>query len=84
MGQYAFLNFPGIDLLEWHPFSISSGPDETTLEVHIKGLGNHTQKLVEKAKTKSQLWMRVDGPYGNQKINHRRFPVVFLCAGGIG
>jgi predicted ferric reductase len=28
--------------------------------------------------------MRVDGPYGNQKLNYRRFPNLLLVAGGIG
>lgn len=35
-GQYVFLNFPSINFLEWHPFSVSSGPHEMTMECHIK------------------------------------------------
>jgi len=84
VGQYMFVNFPGISLLEWHPFSISSGPDETTMEIHIKGLGDHTKKLIEAAKTNASLLIRTDGPYGNLKLNYRRFPIFFLAAGGIG
>ncbi len=37
VGQYIFVNFPGISMLEWHPYSISSGPEERTIEIHIKG-----------------------------------------------
>ncbi len=37
VGQYVFVNFPGVSLLEWHPYSVSSGPDEQTIELHIKG-----------------------------------------------
>jgi len=84
VGQYMFVNFPTIDPLEWHPFSVSSGPDETTVEIHIKGLGDHTRKLVNVAKEKEAIWIRSDGPYGNLKINYRRFPVFLLAAGGIG
>jgi len=83
-GQYYFLNFPQIDVFEWHPFSVSSGPDEDIIEVHIKALGDHTTKLVNLAKSKNSLWVRTDGPYGNPKFNYRRFSTVVLCAGGIG
>jgi len=84
IGQYMFINFPSISPLEWHPFSISSGPDEVEIEVNIKGLGDHTKKLVEYAHQSQFLWVRTDGPYGDPKFNYRRFPVLFLCAGGIG
>jgi predicted ferric reductase len=84
VGQYVFLNFPTLSPLEWHPFSVSSGPDEKTLEVHIKGLGDHTKQIVSAAKVKASMWVRVDGPYGNLKLNYRRFPVFLLAAGGIG
>ena len=103
VGQYVFVNFPTLGLLEWHPYSskliiffsnfvscliqsylVSSGPDETTLEIHVKGLGDHTQKLVQLAAEKPSFWVRVDGPYGHLKLNYRRFPVLVLVGGGIG
>jgi len=83
-GQYLFVNFPSLSLLEWHPFSVSSGPDERILEFHIKGLGDHTQKLIAAAMKKEQMWVRTDGPYVNLKLNYRRCPVLILVAGGIG
>jgi len=43
-----FVNFPSIDPLQWHPFSISSSPEEDEVEFHIRGLGNWTKKLVSK------------------------------------
>jgi len=84
VGQYVFLNFPSISMLEWHPFSLSSGPDERSIEVHIKGLGQHTKKIVDSATKKQNIYVRVDGPYGNLHLNYRRFPAVLLVAGGIG
>eukprot|EP01114_Cavostelium_apophysatum_P023357 TRINITY_DN876_c0_g1_i1.p1 TRINITY_DN876_c0_g1~~TRINITY_DN876_c0_g1_i1.p1 ORF type:complete len:1084 (-),score=247.29 TRINITY_DN876_c0_g1_i1:17-3268(-) len=83
-GQYVFLNFPTVSLLEWHPFSVSSGPDEITGECTIKSLGNFTTALINKAKDSQHLWIRVDGPYGNLNMNYRRFPVLALFSGGIG
>ena len=36
MGQYAFINIPMISPLEWHPFTISSGPYQRQTTFHIK------------------------------------------------
>jgi len=83
-GQYVFANFPQISLLEWHPFSISSGPDEITLELHIRSLGDHTKLIQEKAEKSAVIWIRVDGPYGNLGLKLRRFPNIVLASGGIG
>jgi len=84
VGQYVFVNFPTLGLFEWHPFSVSSGPEERTVEIHIKALGDHTRKLVDVAKGKENMWIRVDGPYGNHRINYRRFHSLVLVSGGIG
>jgi len=84
VGQYVFVSFPRISFFEWHPFSVSSGPDEITGEIHIKGLGDHTNKLVDFCDSKRRLWMRVDGPYGGHSINYRRYPNLMLVAGGVG
>jgi respiratory burst oxidase len=65
VGQYVFLNFPQVSFLEWHPFTLASGPDEEHLEVMIKGLGDYTKKLMVIAEKSGdhQLLIRVDGPY---------------------
>jgi len=84
IGQYVFINFPTISLLEWHPFSLSSRPHEDTLETHVKGLGNHTKKLIKMAQEKQHLWIRVDGPYGHIHMNYRQSNVLVLACGGIG
>lgn len=35
-GQYLFINCPSIAKLEWHPFTISSAPEEDYFSVHIR------------------------------------------------
>ena len=88
VGQYYFVNFPSISMTEWHPFSVSSGPEEKDIELHIRALGDHTTEIVDYAKTckknKEQTWIRFDGPYGCQDFNYRRYPVLLLVGGGIG
>lgn len=35
-GQYLFLQCPAVSATEWHPFTISSSPEERTFSVHIR------------------------------------------------
>jgi len=84
IGQYVFMNFPGFSLLEWHPYTLSSGPNEDTAEVHIKGLGDHTKQFIEKAANKDQMYVRIEGPYGKFNLNYKRYPSVILVGGGVG
>nr|GME16654.1 respiratory burst oxidase homolog protein E-like isoform X1 [Ipomoea batatas] len=44
-GQYIFLQCPMISPFEWHPFSITSAPDDDNLSVHIRTVGDWTQEL---------------------------------------
>ncbi|XP_050228786.1 respiratory burst oxidase homolog protein A-like [Mercurialis annua] len=44
-GQYMFVQCPAVSPLEWHPFSITSAPDDDYLSVHIRELGDWTQEL---------------------------------------
>uniref|UniRef100_A0A8C8AA74 NADPH oxidase 5 n=1 Tax=Otus sunia TaxID=257818 RepID=A0A8C8AA74_9STRI len=47
-GDYVYLNIPAIASYEWHPFTISSAPEQQeTLWLHIRSLGQWTNKLYE-------------------------------------
>uniref|UniRef100_A0A8C3UQG1 NADPH oxidase 5 n=1 Tax=Catharus ustulatus TaxID=91951 RepID=A0A8C3UQG1_CATUS len=47
-GDYVYLNVPAIAAYEWHPFSISSAPEQPeTLWLHIRARGQWTTKLYE-------------------------------------
>ncbi|NWR39537.1 NOX5 oxidase, partial [Tachuris rubrigastra] len=73
-GDYVYLNVPAIASYEWHPFSISSAPEQPeTLWLHIRSLGQWTNRLYEyfqqlessspepKPPGKSQSWAQVGG-----------------------
>lgn len=66
LGQYMFVNFTELGWSEWHPFSVSSGPREEFIELHIKALGDHTKAIVELAAKceheSRQSRIRVNGP----------------------
>ncbi|KAM9374915.1 NADPH oxidase 5-like [Phaethornis superciliosus] len=47
-GDYIYLNIPAIATYEWHPFTISSAPEQPeTLWLHIRSLGQWTHKLYQ-------------------------------------
>ncbi|XP_062091821.1 respiratory burst oxidase homolog protein B-like isoform X2 [Humulus lupulus] len=44
-GQYIYIKCPAISRFEWHPFSLTSTPDDKYLSVHIRTLGDWTRQL---------------------------------------
>jgi predicted ferric reductase len=82
VGQYVFLNFPGINLLEWHPFTLADSPKESHHEVYIKNLGDHTEHIFDHVTDKN--WIRVDGPYGHWKLAPQGYSHILFVCGGIG
>lgn len=47
-GDYIFVNIPAIATFEWHPFTISSAPEQgDAISLHIRVVGHWTRKLYE-------------------------------------
>nr|XP_054765174.1 NADPH oxidase 5-like [Lytechinus pictus] len=47
-GEYIYVNIPTIASHEWHPFTISSAPEQQEfLSLHIRSLGHWTKRLYE-------------------------------------
>ncbi|CAA7396022.1 unnamed protein product [Spirodela intermedia] len=44
-GQYMFVNCAAVSPFQWHPFSITSAPEDDYLSVHIRTLGDWTRQL---------------------------------------
>uniref|UniRef100_A0A8C0AI25 NADPH oxidase 5 n=1 Tax=Bos mutus grunniens TaxID=30521 RepID=A0A8C0AI25_BOSMU len=50
-GDYLYLNIPSIARYEWHPFTISSAPEQKdTIWLHIRSQGQWTNRLFESFK----------------------------------
>ncbi|KAF9922652.1 hypothetical protein FBU30_007239 [Linnemannia zychae] len=47
-GQYVFLNCPDISAWEWHPFTITSAPEEDYVSVHIRVVGDWTTSFAKR------------------------------------
>ena len=44
-GQYIFLNCPEVSLWQYHPFTLTSAPEEDYISVHTRVVGDFTKKL---------------------------------------
>ena len=79
-GQFVFVRFAELGG-EAHPFSITSAPDEPTLRLVVKALGDHTRVLMNLRPGGSA---ELEGPYGSFShlaLTNRR---QVWIAGGIG
>jgi NADPH oxidase 2 len=47
-GQYIFLCCPEISLWQYHPFTLTSAPEEEYISVHIRCVGDFTNGLAQK------------------------------------
>lgn len=83
-GQFIFIRFrqAGSEISkEWHPFTISSAPSNTQLEISVKGLGDYTNKLAE---LQPGAYAEVEGAYGRfGYVNYSAKNQIWI-AGGIG
>ncbi|CAF1075995.1 unnamed protein product [Rotaria sordida] len=54
-GDYMSINLPRVALHEFHPFTISSAPEETDyLRIHIQAVGNWTKQVYQRFKEMSE------------------------------
>ncbi|KAL6249345.1 hypothetical protein RBB50_003198 [Rhinocladiella similis] len=44
-GQYIFLCCPEVSLWQYHPFTLTSAPEEDFISVHVRMVGNFTKQL---------------------------------------
>ncbi|XP_055346479.1 NADPH oxidase 5-like [Paramacrobiotus metropolitanus] len=53
-GDYVFLRIPSLGLLSWHPFTLTSSPDnKETISFHVKAAGNWTRRLPKRLQASS-------------------------------
>jgi len=86
-GQFVRVAIPAISAVEFHPFSISSAPNEECITLHVRRLGDWTDKLVQLAEKCQSTTMMLEGPYGASSVglydDDKHKLVLFVC-GGIG
>ncbi|XP_037376907.1 NADPH oxidase 3 [Talpa occidentalis] len=91
-GQYILIQCPSISRLEWHPFTLTSAPQEDFFSVHIQAAGDWTAALCEAFGAEGQVSkepgslprLAVDGPFGASLMDVFHYPVSVCIAAGIG
>ncbi|PVH82246.1 hypothetical protein DL98DRAFT_456707 [Cadophora sp. DSE1049] len=97
LGQHVYLRFPGVSILENHPFTITSLCEETyvtnkrgvstrtPLLFLVKSRAGLTKRLMKIAQQRTTLKVFIDGPYGGHQLSlSSRYEQVILVAGGSG
>lgn len=91
-GQYIFMKCPSLSRLQWHPFTLTSAPEDKYFSVHIRCVGDWTNGLAEAVGAllqeplpASQLpRIAVDGPFGTSSTDIFGYRVAICVAAGIG
>ncbi|XP_005869953.1 PREDICTED: NADPH oxidase 1 isoform X3 [Myotis brandtii] len=86
VGQYIFVNCPSISYLEWHPFTLTSAPEEDFFSIHIRAAGDWTENLIKAFEQQHSPIPRieVDGPFGTASEDVFQYEVAMLIGAGIG
>ncbi len=64
-GDYIAINLPRVALYEFHPFTISSAPEDTNyLTIHMQAVGNWTKRVYQRFKDMSEI----DAETNNVKV----------------
>lgn len=90
VGQYVFLHCPSISQLEWHPFTLTSCPEDENISIHIRVVGDWTAALalacgVDNDQQPEKLpRLAIDGPFGTASEDVFDYSVVLLIGAGIG
>ncbi|XP_066105731.1 cytochrome b-245 heavy chain [Saccopteryx bilineata] len=92
VGQYIFVKCPKVSNLEWHPFTLTSAPEEDFFSIHIRIVGDWTEGLFNACGCDKQefqdAWklpkIAVDGPFGTASEDVFSYEVVMLVGAGIG
>ncbi|EGD74730.1 dual oxidase 2 short isoform [Salpingoeca rosetta] len=88
-GQWLRLKCTAVSKYEWHPFTISSAPQENFVSVHIRSAGPWTTKLrqvfAEAKSTGADLpTVQLEGPFGEIHQDWLNSSVAVFVGGGIG
>ncbi|XP_071501185.1 NADPH oxidase 5-like [Diadema antillarum] len=60
-GEYIYVNIPAIASHEWHPFTISSAPEqEEFMSLHIRSIGHWTKRLYDVFKEREEAQIKLN------------------------
>ncbi len=89
-GDYVFLRIPEVARGEWHPFTVSSAPEDAALTFHVRSLGNWTGALRRATEARERsaqigpMTAYLDGPYGSPSADIFESRHAVFIGAGIG
>jgi NADPH oxidase 5 len=88
-GDYVFVRMPDVARHEWHPFTLTSAPEQSDrLTVHVRTVGDWTRTVRDRApallRHHAPSRVQIDGPYGTPCRHILDVPHAVAIAGGIG
>ncbi|KAK6925109.1 Ferric reductase transmembrane component-like domain, partial [Dillenia turbinata] len=89
-GMYVYIQCPQVSSLEWHPFSLTSGPQEDYLSLHIRTLGDWSYEIYNLfqeailSRNTNYPHIYVDGPYSAASQDYIKYDIIMLIGLGIG
>ncbi|CAI8612764.1 unnamed protein product [Vicia faba] len=88
-GMYIFIQCPQISHFQWHPFFLTSGPQDEYPSVHIRTLGDWSYQIYALFQEAVLSGLQggpklyIDGPYGSASPNHVKYDILVLIGLGI-
>ncbi|KDO30875.1 hypothetical protein SPRG_04777 [Saprolegnia parasitica CBS 223.65] len=82
-GMFVYVNIPSLAACEWHPFTLTSAPDDAWLSLHIRVAGDWTLALYNRDLLPNEM-LFLDGPLGAPAVAYREYATIVLVGGGIG
>ncbi|EQC34867.1 hypothetical protein SDRG_07668 [Saprolegnia diclina VS20] len=82
-GMFVYVNIPSLAACEWHPFTLTSAPDDAFLSLHIRVTGDWTLALYHRDLHPNDM-LFLDGPIGTPAVAYRDYSTIVLIGGGIG
>jgi NADPH oxidase len=67
-GQYIFLSCPEVSYFQWHPFTLTSAPEEDYISVHIRVVGDFTRELSKALGCDFEKKDKKDGDKGESRV----------------
>ncbi|XP_046745897.1 dual oxidase 1-like [Diprion similis] len=90
-GQWIRIACMDLNPNEYHPFTLSSSPNEPKLSVHIRAVGPWTHDIryrvdptLREASQMNLPKIRIDGPYGEGAQDWYKYKTAIMIGGGIG
>ncbi|CAJ1351929.1 unnamed protein product [Effrenium voratum] len=83
-GMYAFICMPDYAPLQWHPFTITSGKDDATVNFIIAGVGDWTVELARRCSSGHLPRIALDGPFTAPTQSAMDKKVLVAVGAGVG